>query len=73
MESLIERLTQMQGAYYEFVDSVIDYAESKENHFNSIMDFLDENLMATPSEVLGFISSQPDFFEDDVPADVLVS
>ena len=30
------------------------------------MEFLNDNPNATPSDVTGFVMTQPDFFEDDV-------
>lgn len=74
MEQLISRLNQIPNAYFEFVDSVADYAEIKESHFTLLMEFLDNNPSATTSDVLYLISTQPDFFDDDVPEneDILV-
>ena len=70
METLIQRLNVIPNSYFEFVDSVIDYAELKESHFNIIMEYLENNPTATPSDVIKFISFQPDFFEDSAPIDI---
>ena len=69
MEQLIQRLNLMPNSYYEFVDSMVDYAKSKESHFRLLMDFLDKNETATPSDVIKFISFQSDFFDDNAPMD----
>lgn len=64
MEELISRLNALPNSYFEFVDSVIDYVEEKEEHLNLIIGFLDSNPSATPSDVLRYITFQPDFFGD---------
>ena len=70
MEELIMRLNLIPNAYFEFVDSVIDYAEEKESHYVLIKNYLDNNPCASPSDIIKLISSQPDFFDDDVPMEV---
>ena len=70
MEKLIQRLNLIPNSYFEFVDSVVDYAELKESHFDIIMEYLDNNPTATPSDIIKFISFQPDFFEDSAPVDI---
>lgn len=70
MERLIHRLNVIPNSYFEFVDSVVDYARLKESHFDIIMEYLDNNPTATPSDIIKFISFQPDFFEDSAPVDV---
>jgi len=70
MEQLIQRLNFIPNSYYEFVDSVVDYAESKESHLKILMEFLDKNPSATPSDIIKFITFQPDFFEDSAPMDL---
>lgn len=72
MEQLIERLNRIPDSYFEFVDSVVDYARNKESHFKLVMEFLDSNPDATPSDIIKFISFQPDFFTDSVPMDTRI-
>ena len=66
MKELIEKLNSIEDSYFEFVDSVVDYAKSKKEHFVILTEFMDKNPNASVSDVLEFISDQPDFFEDDV-------
>lgn len=66
MEQLIQILNGLSGSYFEFVDSVAEYAEGKPSHLTIMMDFLHNNPSATPSDVLRFMSFQDDFFEDNV-------
>lgn len=70
MDTLIGRLNAIPNAYFEFVDSVVDYAESKKTHLQLILQFLDDNVGATPSDIIKFISSQEDFFDDDAPEEI---
>lgn len=74
MEELISRLNAIPNSYFEFIDSVVDYAERKEEHRIFIMNYLNNNRSATVSDVLRLISSQPDFYEDEAPieSDMLV-
>lgn len=74
MEELIERLNKIPDAYFEFIDSVVDYADEKEVHFELIMNYLKNNSSVTPSDVIRLISTQPDFYDDESPIepDVLV-
>lgn len=70
MEQLIRRLNSLPNSYYEFVDSVVDYAKAKNSHLELLLNYVDNNESATPSDIIRFISYQPDFFEDSVPEDV---
>ena len=74
MEELIERLNKIPDAYFEFIDSVVDYADEKEAHFELIMNYLKSNSSVTPSDVIRLISTQPDFYDDESPieSDALV-
>ena len=70
VEQLIQKINSMPNSYYEFVDSVIDYARVKESHLDLLVEYLDNNKSATPSDIIKLISYQPDFFDDDLPEDV---
>lgn len=69
MDTLISRLNSIPNAYFEFIDSVADYAEIKPEHLTLLMGFLDENPAATVTDVLKFISDQPDFFDNEAEED----
>lgn len=69
MDTLISKLNALPNSYFEFVDSVVDYAKEKEGHLDLLLDFLNDNSLVTPSDVIRFISSQPDFFDSDAPVD----
>lgn len=74
MEELIERLNKIPNAYFEFIDSVVDYADEKDAHYDLIMSYLKNNSSATPSDVIRLISTQPDFYDDEslIEPDALV-
>lgn len=67
MEELIERLNKIPNAYFEFIDSVVDYADEKDAHYDLIMSYLKNNSSATPSDVIRLISTQQDFYDDESP------
>ncbi len=69
MEELIEKLNNLPNAYFEFIDSVVDYAEENELHFELIMEFLKNNSSVTPSDIIRLISTQPDFYDDESPVE----
>lgn len=74
METLISKLNLIPNAYFEFIDSVVDYASSKASHLKLLTEYLDKNPSATVTDILRLISTQPDFFDDETTdeADVLV-
>ena len=66
MDQLITKLNQIPNAYYEFIDSTVEYASAKTEHLSILLNFLDEKNDASVTDVLRFISHQPDFFDDVV-------
>lgn len=72
MTNLAIRLQNVPYSYFEFVDSVLAYAKIKPSHFELIVNYLDHNPSATSSDVIYLISSQPDFFDDDIKEDLPV-
>ena len=66
MKELEHRLINLPNSYFAFVHGIITYAMKKPERYNAIMGYLDENPNTNPSDVTGFVMSQPDFFDDDV-------
>ena len=66
MEELYNMLNAIQDTYFEFVDSVLAYAKKKPERLAAVLDFMKSHSNLTSSDVIYFISKQPDFFEDDV-------
>lgn len=64
MEELLSKLNNMKGSYYAFVSSVAHYARKKPARLEAVLNFLNNNPDATPSDVIGFVSDQDDIYED---------
>ena len=66
MEELYNMLNSIQDTYFEFVDSVLAYVKKKPERLTAVSEFIKTHENLTSSDVLRFISTRPDFFEDDV-------
>ena len=64
MEELKELLTQIDDSYFDFISAVLHYAEKKESRLHKLISFLKENPEVKSSDVVRFVSDQPDFYED---------
>lgn len=70
-EKLLIALYNVERSYPEFVEAVECYAVKKLERMESVQRFLAENPRANSSDVLGFISMQPDFMEDVALSDAV--
>ena len=66
MEELYNMLNSIQDTYFEFVDSVLTYVKKKPERLDTVSEFIKSHNNLTSSDILHFISTRPDFFEDDV-------
>lgn len=64
IEELKGKLKKIKGSYDSFVIAVIVYAKKKECRLTTVNDYIDNHPSATTSDILSFISEQPDFEED---------
>lgn len=64
MESITMRLNNIADSYYDFVVAVLTYVNNKKARLGIVEQFLNDNPQALASDVLGFIASQDDFYED---------
>ena len=64
MNELTELLNGIDDKYYDFVSAILHYAEKKESRQKILLSFLRENPGVRSSDVVKFVSDQPDFFED---------
>ena len=64
MNELKELLVNINDSYPDFVDAVVHYAKKKESRLEVVLNYLKNNTGADSSDVLLFISNQPDFMED---------
>lgn len=64
MQELILKLYNVQDSYFDFVLGMITYAKKKESRTVALNNYLDENPNAKTPEIIRFVSTQPDFYED---------
>ena len=64
MEELTKLLNNVQGSYYDFIVAMLHYAKKKKSRLIVLTDFIKKNKDLTTSDIIEFVSSQPDFFED---------
>ena len=59
-------LKDIPDSYYDFVTGILLYAKKKPERQETLLDFLKSNPTVSSSDVVQFVSSQPDFFEDSI-------
>ncbi len=64
MEELSAMLNKLDDAYFDFVSAILHYAEKKPARLEAVIAFLKAHPEARSSDVVKFISDQPDFMED---------
>lgn len=64
MNELAELLNGIEDAYYDFVSAILHYAEKKESRCEALLTFIRSNPGVKSSDVVKFVSDQPDFYED---------
>ena len=64
MEELTKLLNDVQGSYYDFVVAMLHYAKKKKSRLVVLTDFIKKIKDLTTSDIIEFVSSQPDFYED---------
>ena len=63
MEELYNRLNAFPDTYFAFVMTVIMYAKTKPERLKNVMNYINSSDSLTTSDVIHFISVQPDFHE----------
>ena len=58
------RLSQVKDTYLDFIYATSQYARKNASRFDRVMEYLKKNPKALSSDILEFISNQPDFYED---------
>ena len=64
MEELRKKLEGVSDTYLDFILGVMTYCKKKDERLRAVMKFMDDNPLATSSEIIDFIADQPDFYED---------
>ncbi|MBQ1871049.1 MAG: hypothetical protein II147_02550 [Lachnospiraceae bacterium] len=63
MEELYNKLIAVPDSYFAFVMGILAYAKKKPAKIPVIINFINENENITSSDIIEFISLQPDFHE----------
>ena len=67
MEEIIKKLETIPNAYFAFIAGVNTYIKDNPDRQRRLLEFLNtSNGDLTTSDVIKFISDQPDFFDDSV-------
>ena len=64
IKELKERLENVPDAYPDFVEATIYYARKKPERMKAVMGYLSGHPGALSSDIVEFVSKQPDFMED---------
>ncbi len=65
MEEFVTRLNKVDDAYYDFIVAVLSYVKRKKGRLETVSRYMDDHPEAGTSDILRFISDQPDFYDDD--------
>ncbi len=63
-ERLTKKLNSVPNSYYGFVVAVLTYVKKKQERFDKVESFIDNNPNASAADIWFFISKQDDFYED---------
>lgn len=64
MEELVNKLNAIPNSYLGFVAGIVAYASQKPERLRKVMNFIDSSANLTPSDIVKFVMSQPDFHEN---------
>ena len=64
MTELKELLEHIEDSYKDFVDAICHYAQKSPERLKKILNFVKDNPNVKSSDVVRFVSDQPDFHED---------
>ena len=64
MNELTIKLNSIKDSYYGFVVAVTTYVKNNPGRLRIVDEYIDNNPDAMSSDILGFISEQPDFYDD---------
>lgn len=64
METFAIKLNNVADSYYGFIVAVLTYINNKKSRLELVENYMNNNPSALSSDILEFISSQDDFYED---------
>ncbi|MBE5902455.1 MAG: hypothetical protein E7280_11230 [Lachnospiraceae bacterium] len=65
MEELLTRLNTVPNSYFGFVAGISNYAKQSPERLQTVLSFLRNHSNLSTSDIIEFVSQQPDFFEDE--------
>ena len=63
MKELEDLLINIEDSYYDFISGIMNYAKGNEDRRKKLIDYIKVNPEVKSSDVVKFVSDQPDFFE----------
>ena len=73
MKELELLLNNVSDTYVDFVTGIMQYARKKQSRLDAVFGYIKDNPNATSSDIVYFVSIQPDFYENaarqNVPVD----
>ena len=66
MKEFAIKLNNIPSLYNSFTTAVLNYVKKKPSRFETVKNFMKSLPSSNSSDVLLFISQQPDFYEDSV-------
>lgn len=63
MKELEDLLINIEDSYYDFISGIMNYAKGNEDRRKKLIDYIKANPEVKSSDVVKFVSDQPDFFE----------
>lgn len=64
MNELEQLLINIDRSYPDFVGAILQYAHKKPERLQAVLDYIKKHPEANSSDVVLFVSRQPDFMED---------
>ena len=64
MAELKELLEHIDDSYKDFVDAICHYAQKSPSRLEILLAYIKANPTVKSSDVVRFVSDQPDFYED---------
>ena len=63
MEELYNKLVAVPDSYFGFIMGIMTYVKQKPERLQKVLDFMDSSDTLTSSDIVEFVSDQPDFHE----------
>ena len=64
MVELRELLENIEDSYKDFVEAICHYAQKSPSRLEILLEYIKTNPSVKSSDVVRFVSDQPDFYED---------